>query len=217
MLVSSPVREREKERKREEVFPYLFYFTCHSFHTCLLVHHHNVSSSPTGSAGCPTRVARLIGIYRPGQEAIRRASSGLGKAEERVLRIPMANLGSRLPSGQCHCSKRMVGARDKLHISTGPCRIIADECSHQRGALSTEEREDYIQATRCLYTSPAQSPQDYAPGARNRRDDFVAVHIAQQQRIHFSPWTLPFHRWYVHLYEQALRDECGYKGGMIAL
>lgn len=134
MLVSSPVRERE-ERKREEVFPYLFYFTCHSFHTCLLVHHHNVSSSPTGSAGCPTRVARLIGIYRPGQEAIRRASSGLGKAEEGVLRIPMADLGSRLPSGQCHCSKRMVGARDKLHISTGPCRIIADECSHQKGRL----------------------------------------------------------------------------------
>lgn len=82
------------------------------------------------------------------------------------------------------------------------------------GNLSPEERQDYIQATKCLYNSPAQSPPDYAPGARNRRDDFVAVHIAQQQRIHFSPWTLPFHRWYVHLYEKALRDECGYKGGV---
>ncbi|KAF2210357.1 hypothetical protein CERZMDRAFT_60607, partial [Cercospora zeae-maydis SCOH1-5] len=82
------------------------------------------------------------------------------------------------------------------------------------GDMSAAEREDYIRATRCLNSAPPKTPPSFAPGARNRRDDFTVAHISDYQRVHFSPWTLSFHTWYIWLYEQALRNECGYKGGL---
>jgi hypothetical protein len=43
-------------------------------------------------------------------------------------------------------------------------------------------------------------------------DDFIVTHIQQTLEIHFSGIFMPWHRWFVHTYEKALRDECGYKG-----
>lgn len=82
-----------------------------------------------------------------------------------------------------------------------------------RGNMSPAERQDYIRATRCLNNLPSKSHDFYAPGAQNRRDDFTVAHIANHEKVHFSPWTLAFHSWFIWLYEQALRNECGYQGG----
>lgn len=35
-----------------------------------------------------------------------------------------------------------------------------------------------------MLTSPSKSDPEFAPGARNRYDDFVAVHINQTTSIH---------------------------------
>jgi tyrosinase len=69
-----------------------------------------------------------------------------------------------------------------------------------------------------------------APGAKSKFDDFVVVHILQtginhdsvsslmffplSRRLteHSQTYFLPWHRYYLHHYEQALRTECGYKG-----
>ncbi|GIZ44470.1 hypothetical protein CKM354_000766700 [Cercospora kikuchii] len=82
------------------------------------------------------------------------------------------------------------------------------------GNMSPAERQDYIRATRCLNNLPSKSHDFYAPGAQNRRDDFTVAHIANHEKVHFSPWTLSFHSWFIWLYEQALRNECGYQGGL---
>uniref|UniRef100_A0A0B7KKW5 Tyrosinase copper-binding domain-containing protein n=1 Tax=Bionectria ochroleuca TaxID=29856 RepID=A0A0B7KKW5_BIOOC len=59
-----------------------------------------------------------------------------------------------------------------------------------QGTSSSAERLNYIEAVKCLQKLPARTPQSVAAGAKSR----------------------PWHRWFLHRYEKALRDECGYKG-----
>lgn len=80
------------------------------------------------------------------------------------------------------------------------------------GALSHEEKLDYVKAVQCLQTLPPRTPANVSSGVRSRFDDFVAVHIQQTLTIHFSGIFQPWHRWFLYSYEKALREECGYKG-----
>ncbi|KAK2803586.1 hypothetical protein FQN51_003348 [Onygenales sp. PD_10] len=80
------------------------------------------------------------------------------------------------------------------------------------GELSNEERVAYTDAVLCLLEEPSQLDPAEVPGARNRYDDFVAVHINQTFSIHSTGNFLTWHRLYVHAYEEALRTLCGYKG-----
>ncbi|GKT41954.1 tyrosinase-like protein orsC [Colletotrichum spaethianum] len=79
-------------------------------------------------------------------------------------------------------------------------------------AFSIKERKEYISAVQCMLTSPSKSDPSFAPGARNRYDDFVAVHINQTSFIHGTGNFLTWHRYYTWAYENALKTECGYKG-----
>ena len=63
-----------------------------------------------------------------------------------------------------------------------------------------------------MQSKPAISPKDKVPGARTHFDDFVATHLMQSGKIHFSGLFFHWHRYYTWLYEKTLRDECGYKG-----
>ncbi|KAL4808036.1 hypothetical protein BDV18DRAFT_158155 [Aspergillus unguis] len=80
------------------------------------------------------------------------------------------------------------------------------------GSLSKAERKDYINAVQCLIDSPSKVDPAFAPGARTRFDDFVAVHINQTIYIHTTGNFLTWHRYFTWAYEQALRNECGYTG-----
>lgn len=81
-----------------------------------------------------------------------------------------------------------------------------------RGDLSKKERRSYIDAVLCLQSKPALTPASEAPGAKTRFDDFVATHINQSLAIHYTGNFLSWHRYFTWLYEQALKDECGYEG-----
>ncbi|KAI0555559.1 hypothetical protein F4679DRAFT_578945 [Xylaria curta] len=78
--------------------------------------------------------------------------------------------------------------------------------------LSLNERKEYINAVKCFRQKPARTALSFAPGVRNRMDDFTASHVNQTLYIHSSGWLLPWHRYMVWQYETGLRDECGYKG-----
>ncbi|KAK1531793.1 hypothetical protein CPAR01_11442 [Colletotrichum paranaense] len=92
------------------------------------------------------------------------------------------------------------------------CNIFNARYRRDWEAFSSQERKDYISAVQCLLTSPSKSDPEFAPGARNRYDDFVAVHINQTTKIHGTGNFLTWHRYFVWAYEEALRNECGYKG-----
>ncbi|KAI1331377.1 hypothetical protein F5Y16DRAFT_422923 [Xylariaceae sp. FL0255] len=85
------------------------------------------------------------------------------------------------------------------------CTLENLQIRREWGSLSTTERTNYIKA-------PANTPSSVAPGAKTRFDDFVATHINQTLAIHYTGNFLTWHRYFTWLYEQVLRDECGYDG-----
>ncbi|KAK4237182.1 putative tyrosinase [Achaetomium macrosporum] len=94
----------------------------------------------------------------------------------------------------------------------GACTVAKAARRKEWGSLSTAERKDYIRAVQCLMRKPSKYDPKAAPGAKTRYDDFVAVHINQTLSIHGTANFLSWHRWFVYTFEQALRNECGYKG-----
>ena len=79
-----------------------------------------------------------------------------------------------------------------------------------RSTLDHADREAYIDAVKCLMKLPAKSGS-FAPGARSRYEDFVAIHINLTLVIHGTANFRTWHRYFTWTYEQALRNECGYK------
>ncbi|KAJ3034647.1 hypothetical protein HK097_004440 [Rhizophlyctis rosea] len=77
--------------------------------------------------------------------------------------------------------------------------------------LKKSEQKSYLNAVLCLAKKPTIAKRS-APGAISRYDDFVGVHAKQTPEIHFVGYFLHWHRYFVHAYEKALREECGYKG-----
>lgn len=93
----------------------------------------------------------------------------------------------------------------------GFCDISKAAVRREWGTLSPADQNAYIQANLCLMNAPAHSGA-FAPGARSRYDDFVAQHINLTLVIHATGNFLSWHRYFTYLFEQALRDECGYNG-----
>lgn len=97
-------------------------------------------------------------------------------------------------------------------------RLLSSNAAQQttetfaRGNLTPAERFDYTAAMHCLARLPSKTPSDFAPGARSRFDDFLVGHIVNTLTVHFSGFFLPWHRQLVWEMEQALRNECNYKG-----
>ncbi|KAI6089895.1 Di-copper centre-containing protein [Hypoxylon rubiginosum] len=73
-------------------------------------------------------------------------------------------------------------------------------------------RKDYVRAVKCLAAKPATVDKTLAPGAVNRLDDFTYIHINQTNSVHISGSFLSWHRIFVWQMEDALRNECGYRG-----
>ncbi|KAI8257254.1 Tyrosinase-like protein orsC [Colletotrichum sp. SAR11_239] len=94
----------------------------------------------------------------------------------------------------------------------GSCNLMNAQVRRDWAAFSAQERKEYISAVQCMLTSPSKSDSSFAPGARNRYDDFVAVHINQTRTIHGTGNFLTWHRYFTWAYENALKTECGYKG-----
>lgn len=78
--------------------------------------------------------------------------------------------------------------------------------------MTKTERKAYISAVQCLQKLPSKSDPTWAPAAKSRYDDFVAIHVNQTMYIHGNGLFLTWHRYFVWAYEQALRNECGYEG-----
>ncbi|PLW28769.1 hypothetical protein PCASD_20801 [Puccinia coronata f. sp. avenae] len=75
-------------------------------------------------------------------------------------------------------------------------------------ALSYDEQADYIRSVKCL----ARLPSKLLGPSYRRWDDFEYVHCEMRGRVHARALFLPWHRWFLVLYERALQDECNLKG-----
>ncbi|KAJ7931271.1 tyrosinase [Mycena leptocephala] len=77
--------------------------------------------------------------------------------------------------------------------------------------LTNKEKLQYIDAVKCLQRLPAQG---LVKAARTRFDDFQAVHINLTDEIHLVGQFLPWHRRFLSVFEETLKSECAFKGGL---
>ncbi|KAK8093029.1 hypothetical protein PG999_014616 [Apiospora kogelbergensis] len=72
--------------------------------------------------------------------------------------------------------------------------------------LTATQQQSYIKAALCLKTKPSKIGTN-----ATLYDDFPNVHFTLNTYIHGSAPFLPWHRYFVHVYNKNLR-ECGYEG-----
>ncbi|KAF2095406.1 Di-copper centre-containing protein [Rhizodiscina lignyota] len=77
-------------------------------------------------------------------------------------------------------------------------------------SLSTAEKLDYVEAVQCLYKKPS-------PMRPNTTiyEDFAWTHNRHANETHQTAALLPWHRYYISIYEKALQHYCGYKGTLV--
>ncbi|ORY58915.1 uncharacterized protein BCR38DRAFT_400025 [Pseudomassariella vexata] len=92
------------------------------------------------------------------------------------------------------------------------CKIENLAIRREYSTLADDEKLAYTKAVKCLMAKPAITSSTLVPGAKSRYDDFVATHINQTLTIHGCGSFLSWHRYFIHTFETALRDECGYTG-----
>ncbi|KAK4639912.1 hypothetical protein QC761_700690 [Podospora bellae-mahoneyi] len=78
--------------------------------------------------------------------------------------------------------------------------------------MTVEARQEYVRAVLCLQKKSPRAPKDKVPGSLSRFDDFVATHMTQAGELHGPTNLFAAHRYFIFVYEKALREECGYTG-----
>ncbi|KAI1652510.1 Di-copper centre-containing protein [Daldinia decipiens] len=78
--------------------------------------------------------------------------------------------------------------------------------------LPEESRQEYVAAVKCLMKLPPTVDKERFPGALSRYDDFVAYHMTHAMQLHDNLHLFGAHKYYVWLFEKALREECNYTG-----
>lgn len=82
--------------------------------------------------------------------------------------------------------------------------------------MTKANRKSYTDAVTCLQNlapqrmTAAQAAQ--YPGVKSRYDEYIATHINYTLSIHFTADFLAWHRYFIHNYEQDLKNLCGYTG-----
>ncbi|KAF7538392.1 hypothetical protein G7054_g2964 [Neopestalotiopsis clavispora] len=77
--------------------------------------------------------------------------------------------------------------------------------------LDSAEKAEYLRAAVCLRELPKEKYAEIE-AVTTRMDDLVYTHFSLNTEIHFVANFLPWHRWFVQLHEDLLRNECGYTG-----
>lgn len=95
--------------------------------------------------------------------------------------------------------------------ATGNCTSPATRVEWR--SLSDSDQLAFVNAIKCLIDLPA-SGQWADAGSTNRYEDLVAVHSQMTDTIHMVAQFLPWHRYYVNVFESMLREECSYTGPM---
>ncbi|KAK1854057.1 hypothetical protein CCHR01_03250 [Colletotrichum chrysophilum] len=74
--------------------------------------------------------------------------------------------------------------------------------------FSDDQKSSYMEAVKCLKDTPSRLSSD--SGSASLYDDFANVHRQLDSETHFVSSFLPWHRWFLWLYEQALQNDCNY-------
>lgn len=78
--------------------------------------------------------------------------------------------------------------------------------------MPPHERKAYTSAINCLRKQPSKLDQKLYPAATDRFMDYAVVHVNRTKLVHLDGYFLTWHRYFLQLYEDDLRQICGYTG-----
>jgi tyrosinase len=86
--------------------------------------------------------------------------------------------------------------------------------------LSKSQQRDFIDAVHCLAERPSilnsnlEGTTMSSKNSSSRYDDFVWVHIQLYEKTHNVAPSLPWHRYFIRVFEKTLQEECGYSSSL---
>jgi tyrosinase len=92
------------------------------------------------------------------------------------------------------------------------CSADSAETRVSFASMPPEERKAYTDAIYCIHSQPSNLDNSQFPAAVNRYQDYAVVHVERTGQVHLSGFFLTWHRYFLHLFEQDLRETCGYEG-----
>lgn len=128
----------------------------------------------------------------------------------------MADSGKREPSKQYHnrflviilclVVSSLIAFGIFLAYDGRPASCQAPPTREEWRSLNPSQQQEYISAVQCLMNKP--SPVE--PGT-SLYDDFAYTHVKDGAKSHYAGAFLAWHRYFIHIYEKALVEECGLK------
>ncbi|KAF4615860.1 hypothetical protein G7Y89_g15255 [Cudoniella acicularis] len=73
--------------------------------------------------------------------------------------------------------------------------------------LSIQQRRNYISAVQCLQNHPSNIGLNHT-----LHDEFTWIHSRLGNFTHTTPTFIAWHRYFIHIYESTLREQCGFTG-----
>jgi tyrosinase len=99
----------------------------------------------------------------------------------------------------------------KYHV---PCTEENIEIRKDFDSMAPEERKAFTDAIYCIAAQPSKLNQTLYPAATNRYMDYAVQHVNRTRQVHLSGFFLTWHRYFIHLFHQDLKNTCGYKGAL---
>lgn len=93
-----------------------------------------------------------------------------------------------------------------------PCNPSNAPVRYDFDSLPPADRKAFTDAINCLASKPSQLDPNEYPAAINRYFDWAVVHVNYTRVVHLDGFFLPWHRLYIHLFEQDLKEQCGFQG-----
>ena len=108
----------------------------------------------------------------------------------------------------------VAAAPQIISQSTSPCNAETMQIRKDFERLPPAERKEFTDAIKCLMTQPSIHDQAEFPGAINRFFSWAVVHISRTPFVHLDGFFLTWHRMFIHLFEQDLKNLCGFQGAL---
>lgn len=155
--------------------------------------------------------ADLIDLVQSG-DSFHTISLEQAKADAAKNNVEHADLVSSATSDAKTAGAAETDAEDgTVTIQAGTCTAPATRVEWR--SLPDSSKTAFLQAVKCLINLPPSGAFASA-GSQNRYEDLVAVHANMVSTIHMHAQFLPWHRYYYHIFELMLREECAYTGPM---
>ena len=101
------------------------------------------------------------------------------------------------------------GYRGRTQVAKQSTACIDPSLRREWRSLDKMEKENYIEAVKCLRTIPSLLGLN-----QTLYDDFPWVHKNYGEYSHDAAPFLAWHRYFIHTYEETLRQRCGYGGSL---